>query len=58
MRSRISFCATSVDAARLRALINVAPVAGIDRLFATLHIEAHPAFAEMAPAQSEMASYG
>jgi uncharacterized protein len=36
----------------------IAPVAGIDRLFATLHVGAHPAFAELAPAQSEMAFYG
>jgi hypothetical protein len=36
----------------------IAPVAGIDRLFATLHVGAHPAFAERAPAQSEMACYG
>lgn len=36
----------------------IAPVAGIDRLFATLQVEAHPAFAELAPAQSEMACYG
>ena len=36
----------------------IAPVAGIDRLFATLHVGAHPALAELAPAQSEMAGYG
>ena len=36
----------------------IAPVAAIDRLFATLHVEARPAFVELAPAQSEMAFYG
>jgi uncharacterized protein YcaQ len=36
----------------------IVPVAGIDRLFATLHVGAHPAFTELAPAQSEMACYG
>jgi hypothetical protein len=36
----------------------IASVAGLDRLFVTLQIEAHPAFAELAPAQSEVAPYG
>jgi len=36
----------------------IAPLAGIDRLFATLHIDAHPALAELVPAQSEVTSYG
>jgi hypothetical protein len=35
----------------------VAPVAAIDPLFATLHVEVQPAFVELAPAQSEMAFY-
>ena len=35
----------------------IAPVAAVDPLFATLHVEAHPARAELPPAQSEMASY-
>jgi hypothetical protein len=35
----------------------IAPVAAIDRPFATLHVEAHPACVEPAPAQSEMALY-
>jgi len=33
-------------------------VAGVDRFFATLRIEAHPSFCELAPGQSEMASEG
>ena len=36
----------------------IAPVAAIDRLVATLHGEARPAFVELAPAQSDRASYG
>jgi hypothetical protein len=36
----------------------IAPIAAIDRLFTALHVEAHPAFVELAPAQSEMALYG
>ena len=36
----------------------IAPVAAIDRLVATLHGEARPAFVELAPAQSDTASYG
>ena len=35
-----------------------APGAGVDPLFATLHVEGRPALAELPPAQSEMASYG
>jgi uncharacterized protein len=36
----------------------IAPVAAIERLFTTLHVAAHPAFVELATAQSEMAFYG
>ena len=36
----------------------IAPVAAIERLFATVHGEARPAFVELAPAQSDTASYG
>jgi uncharacterized protein len=47
-----------VRAQYLLAGLAMAPVAGIDRLFATLHVGPHPAFAELAPAQSERACYG
>jgi uncharacterized protein YcaQ len=36
----------------------LSPVAALDRCFATLHAEAHPTVAELAPAQSEVASDG
>jgi hypothetical protein len=48
----------TVRIARQLAGLVIASVAGIDRLFATLHVGAHPVFSEMAPAQSEMACNG